>query len=175
MTLKQLLAACCISLLCWAAQAAETGQVLVGSEIKREPFADAQAVASLAVGAPVSVLRRQGGWVEVQSAEKMQGWLRLSSVKLTGSAAAKGDSGLDELWNVARSGRSGNTGITVATGVRGLGTEELKNAKADPEAVKKMKGYAVGRSDAEAYAAKIPLQAQKIDYLAEPGLFGSAR
>ena len=175
MTVKQWLAAGCISLACWAAHAAEPGQTLLASELKREPFADAEAVTNLPAGATLSVLRRQGGWLEVQSAEKQQGWLRLSSVKLTGSAAAKGDSGLDELWNVARSGRSGNTGITVATGIRGLGTDELKNAKPDPEAVKKMKAYAVGRPEAEAYAAKIPLRAQQVEYLAEPGLFGSAR
>lgn len=150
-------------------QAAETGQLLLNSELKREPFLDAPTLVTLNSGAEVGVLKRQGGWLQIESLDKQTGWVKMSSVKITGSAAAKGDSGLGELWNVARSGRSGNTGVTVATGVRGLGAEELKNAKPDPEAVARLKRYAATRADAESYAAKVPLHAQQLDYLSQPG------
>lgn len=159
-------------MLSWSivAAAGESGQTLVAVELKSEPYLDAKTLATLPANNPVEVVKRQGGWLQVQPAGNAAGWVKMTAIKLDGAANAKGDSGLAALWNAGQSGRSGSTGITVATGVRGLGVEELKNASPNPEALKKMQGYAVSRSDAESYASKARLQRQAIEYLA----FGSS-
>ncbi len=154
--------------------AAETGQTLVGAELKSEPYLDAKTLATLPASSPVEILKRQGGWMQVKSVDNTAGWVKMTAIKLGGGTDAKGDSGLGSLWNVAQGGRSGNTGVTVATGVRGLGVEELKNAGANPEALKKMQGFTVSRSDAESYSAKAPLRRQTIDYLAKDGEAGGS-
>jgi hypothetical protein len=148
------------------ATAAETGQVIASTELKGEPFADAKTIATLPPASPVEIIKRQGGWLRVKPAGGEAGWLKLTGVKLGGGEAKGGDSGVGSLVNVARSGRSGNTGVTVATGVRGLTPEDLKNAQPAPEAVKKLDDYAVPRKDAEAFASKASLQRQNVEYLA---------
>lgn len=162
-----------IAALCWfsgMAGAGETAQTLAGTELKSEPFIDAGTVATLPAGAAVEIVKRQGGWMQVKSAGGDSGWLKMTGVKLGGgSADAKGDSGLGALWNVARSGRSGSTGVTVATGVRGLSPEDLKNARPAPEAVKKLDSFAAAKKDAEAFAGKAALRRQTIDYIADAG------
>lgn len=154
--------------------AAETGQTLVSAELKSEPYLDAKTLATLPANSPVEILKRQGGWLQVKPADGGDGWVKMAAIKLGGATDAKGDSGLSSLWNVAQGGRSGNTGVTVATGVRGLGTEELKNASANPEALKKMKGFAVSRNDAESYSGQVRLQRQKIAYLAADDVVSSS-
>jgi hypothetical protein len=151
---------------CAVCVAAESGQTLVAAELKSEPFLDAHTLATLAAGSAVEIVKRQGGWLQVKPAGNAAGWVKLTAIKLGSGAGAKGDSGLAALWNAGQSGRSGSTGVVVATGVRGLGVEELKNASANPEALKKVQGYAVSRSDAESYATKARLQRQTIEYAA---------
>lgn len=150
------------------AHAGETAQTLANTELKGDPFADAATVATLPAGSAVEVVKRQGGWMRVKPASGESGWLKMTSVKLgSGGTDAKGDSGLGTLWNVARSGRSGNTGVTVATGVRGLTPEDLKNAKPAPEAVKKLDTFAATKNDAESFAGKAALRRQTVEYIAE--------
>lgn len=146
--------------------AAESGQTLVAAELKSEPFLDANTLATLPAGSAVDIGKRQGGWLQVKPPGNAAGWVKMTAIKLGSGTGAKGDSGLAALWNAGQSGRSGSTGVVVATGVRGLGVEELKNASANPEALKKMHGYAVTRSDAESYATKARLQRQTIEYAA---------
>lgn len=169
----------CLSLLplgfSFACAAAETGQTLVAADLKSEPYMDAKTLAALPANSPLEILKRQGGWMQVKSAGSADGWLKMTAIKLGGGASGKGSSGLGELWNVAQGGRSGNTGVTVATGVRGLGAEDLKNASANPEAVKKMQGYAVSRADAESYSTQAKLQRQSVGYLAKDAEGGNAK
>lgn len=153
-----------------ASIAAETGQILVNTDLKSEPFADAKTLASLPGNSAVDVLKRQGGWMQVKPAGNGQGWVKMIAVKLGGAAAGtKGDSGMTALWNTAMQGRSGNTGVTVATGVRGLSPEDMKNATPSPDAVKKLDNYAATKSQAESAAKGAKLSKQNIDYLADAG------
>jgi len=151
------------------AYAGEAAQTLIKTDLKQEPFADAQTIATLDASTAVEVIKRQGGWVQVKPATGTEGWVKMTSIKIAGSVAAgkSGDSGLGSLLNVARSGRSGNTGVTVATGVRGLSPEDMKNAKPAPDEVKKLDNYAASKSQAESSASKAKLASQKVDYLAE--------
>lgn len=149
----------------WAGDAAQT---LASTGLKTEPFADAQTVGTLPASAAVEILKRQGGWLQVKSADGLSGWLKMTSVKLNSGGTAKaGSSGLVEAFNAAQTGRSGNTGVTVATGVRGLSPEDLKNAKPNPDEVKKLDSYAANKSQAASFASKAKLSSQQVDYLAE--------
>lgn len=159
----------------FSAHAAETGQTLAATELKGEPFSDAATIATLPAASAVEIVKRQGGWMKVKPAAGDSGWLKMTSVKLGTGDAKSGDSGFGSLINVARSGRSGNTGVTVATGVRGLSPEDLKNAMPAPEAVKKLDGYAVPKKEAESFAAKGSLQRQTVDYIADASGNGGER
>lgn len=148
--------------------AADSAQTLASTELKKEPFADAQTLATLPASTTVDVLKRQGGWMQVKPASAAEGWVKMTSIKFGGTTTnPKGDSGLGSLLNVATTGRSGNTGVTVATGVRGLSPEDMKNAQPNPEAVKKLDDFAATKSQAESLASKGKLSSNKVDYLAD--------
>lgn len=151
-----------------ASIAAESGQIIVNTDLKSEPFIDAKTLASLTANSAVDVLKRQGGWMQVKPAGNSEGWVKMTAVKLGGpGSAAKGDSGMTALWNTAVQGRSGNTGVTVATGVRGLSPEDMKNAQPAPDQVKKLDGFAATRSQAESAAKSGKLSKQDIAYVGD--------
>lgn len=150
------------------AWAGEPGQTVSNIDLKSEPFADAKTVSSLAPKTALEVLKRQGGWLQIKTADGASGWVKMTGVKLDGAGATKsGDSGLANAINVAQTGRSGNTGVTVATGVRGLTPDDLKNAKPDPDAVKKLDSYTVAKADAEKFAHNANISKHAVDYLGE--------
>jgi hypothetical protein len=158
-------------------QAAEMGRTLVAADLKQEPFIDAATVTNLPVNTELEVLKRQGGWMQVKSSVG-EGWLKMTAVKLGASAATKEKSGngLSTLVNLATTGRSGSSGVTVTTGVRGLGQEELKNAQPNPEAVKKMESFTAARNETAAFASSAKLQSQTLEYLgASAGTASSPR
>jgi uncharacterized protein YgiM (DUF1202 family) len=141
--------------------AQETGYAVRETEVKKEPYSDAQTVGTLAEKAQVKVLDRQNGWTRIESGTQ-SGWVRMLSIRMD-SGSSGFASGLKSLFSVARTGSSGRT---VTTGVRGLDKEDIKNAKPNPEEVKKLAAFAASRGDAEKFAAGNPqLKTQKIDYL----------
>lgn len=147
-------------------QAGESGQAVANTDLKSEPFTDAKTVGTLNAKAAVDVIKRQGGWLQVKSADGTSGWVKMTGIKLDGSGVAKsGDSGLANAISVAQTGRSGNTGVTVATGVRGLTPDDLKNAKPDPDAVKKLDSYTAGKSEAESFARSANISKHTVAYL----------
>ncbi len=143
------------------AWAGETGSALKNDSLKAEPFSDAKSVGSLTRGDKLDILEKKGAWLKVKSA-KAQGWVRLLSVKRSGSGNEAG--GVLAL----ASGRSGTGQVVSTTGVRGLNEEELKAAKFNEEEVKALEASTVSPDDAKKYAAAGGLSAQKIDYLPEP-------
>jgi hypothetical protein len=141
--------------------AQESGFAVRQTEVKKEPFSDAQTVGTLAEKAQVKALARQGGWMQIESGS-VSGWVRMLSIRMSSSQSSD-DSGLKSLFNVARTGSSGTS---VATGVRGLDKEQIQNAKPNPEELKKLTGFAATKGDAEKFAAGSPqLKDQKVDYL----------
>lgn len=155
--------------------AAESGRLLVESDLKREPFIDAPTLQKLQLDSEVAIIKRQGGWMRVQPAAGESGWLKLVHLKLAPSSTAKGDDGLGALWHVARSGRSGNSAVTVSTGVRGLDAEAMKNARPDPAAVEKLKTYAALPAQAERFAEQASLQRRALAYLTADGAKGGKK
>lgn len=135
------------------------------TEIKQKPFSDAHTVASLGEMTKVSILSRQGGWVKISSSQG-SGWVKMLSLRYTSTANKRGDTGLQSLLNV---GRSGSSGITVATGVRGLSEEDLKNAQPNPRELEKLQNFAANKSDAAKFARGANLKSRQLDYLPANG------
>ena len=53
----------------------------------------------------------------------------------------------------------------MATGVRGLSEEDLKNAHPNPVEFEKLQKYAVNKAKAEKFAHNAKLKARQLDYL----------
>ncbi|MDZ4097432.1 MAG: hypothetical protein U1E13_01895 [Methylophilaceae bacterium] len=145
--------------------AAEAGKTIVAADLKQQPFIDAPTISKLPANTELEVLARQGGWMQVKAGAE-EGWLKMTAIKLgTGDAQGKSGSGLGTLFNIATTGRSGSSGVTVATGVRGLGQEELKNAQPNHEAVKKMEAFVGAKNEVTVFATSANLKSQSLEYL----------
>jgi len=147
------------------AYAEQVAYTVHATEIKQQPFSDAATVARLGEKASVKILSRKGGWVKISSSQG-SGWVKMLSLRYTSTAGKRGDSGLQSMLNV---GRSGSSGITVATGVRGLSEEDLKNARPNPRELEKLGKFAANKSDAAKFAGDANLEAQQLDYLPAGG------
>ena len=147
--------------LCCVQALAEPATVIRATELKKEPATDAATVAQLAESTAVDALERKGGWTRVK-AQAGEGWVKMLALRYGDAGAAKsGDSGVSQLFNVARTGTSGTT---VTTGVRGLDGDQIKTAQPNGAELKKLHGYAVDAQTASSFAASGKLQAQKVDY-----------
>jgi len=143
------------------ALAQESGYAVRQTELKQEPYSDATTTGRLPERAQVKIVSRQGGWLKIESASGA-GWVRMLSVRTGATEGAGGDSGLKQLFNVARSGSSGTA---VATGVRGLDKEQIRNAQPNAAELQRMEKFAATQADAERFAGGAGLASQTIDYL----------
>jgi hypothetical protein len=147
--------------------AAEPATVIRSTEMKASPATDAAAVAPLAERAKVDALERKGGWVRVKAEGGAEGWVRMLMLRYAGAGEAKrGDLGIVQIVNVARTGTSGTQ---VATGVRGLDAEQLANARPNAAELERLHGYAATREAAAGFAAQGGLTPQRVDYPGEGG------
>lgn len=140
---------------------ADPATLLRATELKRLPAVDADTVAELPADAAVDTLERKGGWTRVKASQG-EGWVKMLVLRYGGPGAAKkGDSGIAQLINVARTGSSGTQ---VTTGVRGLDEQQLANAQPDPAALAKLSRFTARPEAAAAFAAKGRLSAHSVAY-----------
>lgn len=144
-----------LPLACWA----EPATVIRAAELKSAPASDAPTVAQLAENTAVDALERKGGWTRVKT-KSGEGWVKMLSLRYGGEAKS-GDSGIGRLFSAARTGSSGTT---VTTGVRGLDADQIKTAQPNAAELKKLRGYAENPQAAGSFAASGKLEAQKVDY-----------
>jgi hypothetical protein len=149
------------AMLAMPVHAGQIAYAVRSTEIKQHPYSDAATVATLAEKAGVDILARQGGWVRISS-DHGNGWVKMFSLRSDSAVRKPGDSGLQSMLNVARTGSSG---ITVATGVRGLTEEDLKNAQPNPGEFAKLQDYAANKAKAERFAHDAKLKSLQLDYL----------
>jgi hypothetical protein len=142
---------------------AEPGTLLKDTALRAQPFGDAAVVADLKAKDSVDIQMRKGAWAQVKAGEH-SGWVRLLGVR-TGSGQ-RGEAGVGALASVFRTGSSGNT---VSTGVKGLSEEKLKNAQPDAAEAKRLSKYQQSESSARSYAKQAKLAAEKVDYLEKGG------
>lgn len=141
---------------------AEPATVVRATDLRQSPATDAATLAPLAENAKVQTLERKGGWTRVKTEAGAEGWVRMLTLRYAGGGEAKsGDSGIVQLLNVARTGTSGTQ---VATGVRGLDAELLANARPNAAELDKLQRYAAPEEAAAQFAARGPLQAQRVEY-----------
>ena len=141
--------------------AAEPATLIRATELKQEPATDATTVAKLPENTAVEALQRKGGWTRIKAGAS-EGWVRMLALRFGGPGEAKkGDSGLSQLFNVARTGTSG---AQVTTGARGLDAEQLANAQPNPAELAKLAGFAADPDAAASFAAKGKLSATAVEY-----------
>ena len=141
--------------------AAEPATLIRATELKQEPATDAATVAKLPENAAVEALQRKGGWTRVKAGAS-EGWVRMLALRFGGPGEAKkGDSGVTQLFNVARTGTSGTQ---VTTGARGLDPDQIANAQPNPAELAKMDGFAANAAAAASFAAKGKLSATSVEY-----------
>jgi len=160
-----------LGLACSLPAAAETATTIKDTELKREAFSDAVTLVTLPGQTSVEILKRQGGWTEVKPATSEKGWVRMLNLRMGNGTSKQGDSGagIGALFNVARSGSSGTT---VTTGVRGLDITKntLLNASPNPSELKRMHGYSASKGEALKLASSAKLNRQSVVYTeASPG------
>lgn len=139
---------------------AEPGTLLKADALRARPFGDAEVIATLKARDKVEISARKGAWANVQPPTGKSGWIRVLNIR-TGSGKA-GDSGVGAIASLFKTGSSGNT---VSTGVKGLSEEQLKNARPNPEEAKRLNSFKDTEADARSFARQAKLNAQQIDYL----------
>ncbi len=137
-------------------------------DLKQQPAGDAKAVASVAAGTAVDVVKREGAWVQLKAGSDT-GWTKLFDIKMgtagTGAAApaakSSGISGIAQTLNLA----TGKRDSSVTTGVRGLDEEMLKKAQPNPQEVTNLAGYASTPEQAQAFAKAGKLAPRSVELL----------
>jgi len=143
---------------------AEPGYIIRSSDLMDEPYRDATPLAELKEGATVEILKRKGGWLQIESAGK-RGWVRMSKIR-KGKAATQPTAGKEASGVLGlASGRAGTGNVVSATGVRGLNEEQLKEAKFNASEVKKLESFAVSEQKATRFAQAAKLVARELEFI----------
>ena len=138
------------------------------TELKEHGAAEGRTLATLPEGTAVKVIERGGAWTRVEAGGR-PGWVRVFHLRFPVTAEAGKPSGgasvLSSITGVFGGAREREKGATIATtGIRGLSTEELKNASPDNEALRRMQSYRADNPAAERFARDGKLNEANIDY-----------
>lgn len=128
--------------------------------LRERPLGDAPVVRQLPAKTPVLIVARTGAWAHITTPTGTAGYVRMLSLRT--ASAQQGDAGVRALAGIFKTGSSGNT---VSTGVKGLSGEMLGSAVANPDEAKKLAGYAATSAQARSAAKTVGLKARKLDYL----------
>ena len=145
---------------------AEEGTLLKAEELRQKPFKDARVLASVARGARVDIVKKEGAWVQVDSGGQ-RGWVRLLSVR-RGEASRTGTRAEASSLSRMATGRAGTGKVVATTGIRGLSEGDLQQARFSEDEVKRLETLGVSRADAQKFARQGRLEARSIAYLPAP-------
>lgn len=151
---------CTASASAWAAP----GTVLRNEKLYSQPSAGASVTASVAKGASVDILAKQGGWLRV-TAGKSSGWIRLLSVRA--GAGGLGGAGIGDVVGAATT-RSDPSRVVAVAGLRGLNEEDLKRAQFNADELARLDAVSVSPAQARSFAGQSGLAAVKVPALPEP-------
>lgn len=150
------------------ADSGTSAMTVVAGKLNDGPYSDANTLSTVPVNTGLIILARQGGWYHVRLPSGQMGWVPMTNLRLNAAGAgssAPTSAGGSSFFSLFESGRSGAGGTTATTGVRGLNTGDIANAQPDPAAVALLNQWIMKPDDAKAFAAALPLQAVKVDYL----------
>jgi hypothetical protein len=149
--------------------AAEQVTVERESPLYAEPRLDAPQVQVLAPGTVAEVAAKSGAWLSVRT-PSAAGWVFSFNVRFNvkPSEAAPGSSGGAASAVGRIFGPQRDVNVTSTIGVRGLDTQDLRQAQFSPEQMKLLDGYALSKQAAEESARARGLRASRIEYLQAP-------
>lgn len=137
---------------------AETGTVIRASDLKQKPFLDAASAGRVSPGNNVTIVSRQGAWMQVKAGNQA-GWIKLLNVRTgSGTASSSGNS----LGTLAKVLTTGSSGTTVTTGVKGLTSGEVTATHPDLAQLQKLDDYAISSTQAATTARAVPLKARQV-------------
>ena len=139
--------------------ASERGSVIRAGDLYTEPFIDAAKVGQVAPNQPVTILARKGGWLSVETQGK-RGWVRLLIVRLDAVNPVPG--------KTSAALRTGSTGRTVTTGVKGLDEGSIRAASVDRAQLARLDQMGATENEARALAVQNRLRESQIAKL-KPG------
>jgi hypothetical protein len=137
--------------------AAERGSVIRAGDLKAKPYIDAATSAKLTANQQVDIVSRQGAWVQVQ-AGGTTGWVRMLNLRMA-EASGKPTARQASLL------RTGSSGKTVTTGIKGVNEEDIKNATVNYAELQRLGTLAVPPAEASANAQQSGLKESKVAYL----------
>jgi hypothetical protein len=162
----------CALLFVATVQAAEKALVIRAGDLKATPFIDGLNADKVAANQSVNIVKRQGGWVQVETGGKV-GWLRLLNVRMaqatvtpdTSRPAAATQLPTNNLSARSSLLRTGSSGKTVTTGIKGLDEENIRTASVDSAQVVALAALAVAPAQATANAKASGLKENNVEYL----------
>jgi hypothetical protein len=125
---------------------------------------DSAVVTQLKQGAAGEVVAKSGAWLNLKTPDAT-GWLFSFNVRFASEQPGSGADGASALGRLV--GPRENVRITSAMGVRGIGEEDLREARFNAGQMKRLDGYAVSKADAAA-AQGAGLNAVQVDYFDAP-------
>lgn len=151
--------------LCAAASAwAAPGTVLRAEKLYSQPAATSKVAASVAKGAKVDILAKQGGWLKVKAGTST-GWIRLLSVRA--GAGGLGGAGVGDVVGAATT-KSDPSRVVAVAGLRGLNEEDLKQARFNEAELARMEAVKVTPAQARSFAGQSGLAAVSVPDLPRP-------
>lgn len=144
------------------AEAAEKGIIIRTGELMAQPFIDAAKAGPVTANQPVTIVERRGGWTNVESSGK-SGWVRTLNIRLEAGQHPTGGTGQTAAL------RTGSSGRTVTTGIKGLDEDDIRNASPDAIQVAQLSALSVTPVEARQKAAQSNLKEQNVAYLKGKG------
>ncbi|WP_373387096.1 SH3 domain-containing protein [Pseudomonas alcaligenes] len=138
------------------------GAVTVEATALREsPAAAAAVLQQLPAQSRLAILKRQGGWYQVQTGAGQQGWVALLAVRFDKAAGAKGGS----IGALLEGSTAVEPASGVATGVRGISDDQVGGGGGSGSlSLQQLDRYAVTPGSARAFAQQGGLRSQTIAY-----------
>jgi len=148
------------------AAAAEQVTVERESKLYAEPRLDAPTESVLEAGTTAEVVGKSGAWLNVKT-PSATGWVFSFNVRFSvgspdaaPSTSGGGDSAIGRIFGPER-----GVNVTSTIGIRGLDTEDLRQAQFNAEQMKLLDGYAVQKDAAAQNASGKGLAPVQVEYL----------
>ena len=137
--------------------------------VRSAPGSQSAQVAVLPVDESVALQTRQGGWYQIVFRNEQSGWLPLLSIRKVGMTANAKPEKSSGLRSVLSAYRTGSSGVTVATGVRGLDAVDLEKSQPDMVELQRIDNFLCTDQEAKTYASQSGLTSRNITWLPAPG------
>jgi hypothetical protein len=137
------------------------------ADLKAQPFSDAPTLKTLSENQKLDVLSRKASWMEVKAQDTV-GWVKMLSLRFDSKVAESGGAG-ETAKSVFGFLRTGSSGSTATTAVKGWSKESFANLVPNPDAFEKVKTFSVAKQEASSFAKQENLKDQEQAYVKAQG------